>query len=358
MVGTGEGTETETTTATTTRPVRRGPADAGELAKIPTQAELAALPVTLDDIQQARERISPYLQPSPLLRTRTIGEMSNTQLWLKAENLQRTGSFKIRGALNAILQLTPEQRERGVITLSAGNHGQGLAYAASLANVRCVVFMPENATPTKVAAIKGYGAEARFAPTMQEVFAAMDAFREEHGLYYVHPFGDPAIIAGQGTVALEILESLPDVEAITVGVGGGGLISGTLVAVKSLKPSVRVVGVEPVGAPTVTNSLRAGRPVALESIESVADGLAAPFGAEATQAIISTLVDDIVLLEDEQFIKALRLILERAKLLVEPSGAAGVAALLEKRAGVPAGARTVAILSGGNIDLGKLKDLL
>jgi threonine dehydratase len=329
-----------------------------EFAKIPTPAELAALPVTLADIQKARERISPYIQPSPLLRTRTIGEMSDTHLWLKAENLQRTGSFKIRGALNAILQLTPEQRERGVITMSAGNHGQGLAYAASLANVRCVVFMPENATPTKVAAIRGYVAEARFAPTMQEVYGAMDAFREEHGLYYVHPFGDPAIIAGQGTVALEILDSLPDVEAITVGVGGGGLFAGTLIASKSVKPTVRVVGVEPVGAPTVTNSLRAGKPVALESLDTVADGLAAPFGAELTQTIISSLADDIVLLEDEEFVKALRLILERAKLLVEPSGAAGVAALLTKTAGVPAGALTVAILSGGNIDLAKLKSLL
>jgi threonine dehydratase len=333
-------------------------ASRAEFARIPTQAELAALPVTLADIQQARERISPHIQPSPLLRTRTIGEMSETRLWLKAENLQRTGSFKIRGALNAILQLTPEQRARGVITMSAGNHGQGLAYAASLANVRCVVFMPENATPTKVAAIRGYGAEARFAPTMQEVYAAMDAFREEHGLYYVHPFGDPAIMAGQGTVALEILESLPDVEAITLGVGGGGLLAGTLVAVKSLKPSVRVVGVEPVGAPTVTNSLRAGQPVALKSLDTVADGLAAPFGAALTQQIIAALVDDIVLLDDEQFVRALRLILERAKLLVEPSGAAGVAALLAKQASVPSGTLAAAILSGGNIDLVKLKSLL
>lgn len=356
MVGTSEGTETDTTTTDSAQARWNG--NAAEFAKVPTRAELAALPVTLADIEQARERIMPYLQPSPLFRTRTLGEMSGTQLWLKAENLQRTGSFKIRGALNAILQLTPEQREHGVITLSAGNHGQGLAYAASLAKVRCVVFMPENATPTKVAAIKGYGAEARFAPTMKEVFAAMDAFRKEHGLHYVHPFGDPAIIAGQGTVALEILESLPDVEAITVGIGGGGLISGTLVAMKSLKPNVRVVGVEPVGAPTVTNSLLAGEPVTLDQIDSVADGLAAPFGAEATQAIIAPLVDDVVLLEDDEFIRGMQLILERAKLLVEPSGASGVAALLAKKAGVPEGAKSVAILSGGNVDLGKLKSLL
>ena len=316
------------------------------------------LPVTLADVVAARQRIADYLPRTPLFRSATLGRLTGTDLALKAENLQRTGSFKARGALNAVLQLTPEQRERGIVTLSAGNHGQGLAYAARLVGVRCVVFMPEHATPTKVAAIQSYGAEARFAPTMEALYAAMDGHRAEQGLHFVHPFGDPAIVAGQGTVGLEILEDWPETEAIVVCVGGGGLLSGVAVAVKGQRPAVRIVGVEPVGAPTVSRSLAAGKPITLDRIDSIADGLNAPFGAPLTQAIIAALVDDVVLLTDGEIVAGLRLILERAKLLVEPAGAAAVAALLARKAGIPAGTRTVATLSGGNVDLARLKTLL
>src|SRR5262245_2111366 len=170
--------------------------------------------VTLDDVLAAAERIAPFIHHTPIVESATLSRLTNTSLGLKAENLQRTGAFKARGALNAILRLSPEQRDRGVITLSAGNHGPGLAYAAQIAGVRCVVFMPENAVSSKVAAVRGYGAEAHFAPSMETVFERMDEFRQAHGLHFVHPFGDPDIIAGQGTVGLEILEDDPGVETI------------------------------------------------------------------------------------------------------------------------------------------------
>ena len=314
--------------------------------------------VSRADIEAARERIAPYVHRTPLLGSATLGRMTGTTLSLKAENLQRTGSFKVRGAINAVLQLSSEQRGRGIVTLSAGNHGQGLAYAAALLGVRCVVFMPEMAVPTKVAAIRGYGAETQFAPTMEEVFAAMERFRVEHDLHYVHPFADPAIVAGQGTVGLEILEECPEVEAVAVCVGGGGLLAGIALAIKTQRPEVRIVGVEPEGAAAVSRSLAAGAPVTLEKIETIADGLAAPFGAALTQTIIERYVDDVVLVSDDEIIGALRLILERTKLLVEPAGAAATAALLTGKAGIPHGARVVATLSGGNVDRETLKRLL
>lgn len=322
------------------------------------QHDFPALPVSLDDIYAAGERIAPYLARTPLLQCQTLSQRSNTNLLLKAENFQKTGSFKARGALNAVLQLSPEQRERGIVTLSAGNHGQGLAYAAALAGVRCAVFMPETATPSKVAAIRGYGAEAHFAPAMEQVFAAMEQFRDQHGLHFVHPFGDPAIIAGQGTVGLEILEDAPETEAISVCVGGGGLLAGIAVAVKNQRPEVRVIGSEPEGAAAVSRGLAAGHPITLDKIETVADGLAAPFSAETTQTIIAALVDDVIVLTDAEILDAMRLILERAKVLVEPAGAAGVAALLTGKAGLAPETHVVATLSGGNIDAGRLKALL
>ena len=320
--------------------------------------EMETPSVSLDDVRSASDRIAPYIHRTPLFDSATLSRLTGARLGLKAENLQRTGAFKARGALNAVLRLSPEQRERGVVTLSAGNHGQGLAYAAQLAGVRCVVFMPENAVPTKVAAVKEYGAEARFAPSMETVFAAMDEYREAHGLHYVHPFGDPDIISGQGTVGLEIMEDCPEVDSIAVCVGGGGLLAGIAVAVKGLNPAVRIIGVEPEGAPAVTRSLVAGYPVTIEKITTVADGLAAPFAAPTSQRLIERLVDDVVTVTDDEILSAMRLLLERTKLLVEPAGAAATAAVLTGKAGTVPGSRVVATLSGGNVDFEKLKRLL
>ena len=318
----------------------------------------AALPVTLADIEAARERIAPYIHRTPLLSSATLGTLSGTRLWLKAENLQRTGSFKIRGALNSVLQLSEEQRARGIIAFSAGNHGQGVALAASLVGARCVIFSPETAPAAKVAAMRGYGAEVRFAPSMAEIEAQVDAYRQDHGLTYVHPFGDAATMAGQGTIGLELLEERPDLDAIITGVGGGGLLAGVAVAAKALRPGIRVIGVEPEGAPTVSVALRAGGPAPLPRLATIADGLAAAATAPLTYRIIASLVDEVVLVSDEQIREALVTTLQRTKLLCEPAGVAGVAALLAGAADLPKGAKVAAILSGGNIDLTTLKRLL
>jgi threonine dehydratase len=316
------------------------------------------IPVTLDDVYAARDRLASLLPRTPLLSSRTLGQMTGTALRLKAENLQRTGSFKVRGALNAVLQLLPEQRARGVVTFSAGNHGQALAYAATASGVRCTVFMAENAVPAKVEAIRAYGAEIRFGPTIGEAFEAMEVFRRDTGATFVSPFADPAVIAGQGTVALEILEDFPDVEQLVVPVGGGGLISGVALTAKTLRPGIRIVGVEPEGSTAVLQGLRAGHPVRIERNETIADGLSAPFTGELVLAIVAQHVDDTITVTDDEIAGALRLILTRTKLLVEPAGAAAVAALLTGKAAVPKGANTVAILSGGNIGLDRLKGLL
>ncbi len=318
----------------------------------------AAVPVTLDDLLAARERIAPYIHRTPLLSSRMLGSMSGTDLWLKAEVLQRTGSFKIRGALNSVLQLTEEQRARGIIAFSAGNHGQGVAQAAGLVGARCVIFAPETAPSLKVAAMRGYGAEVRFAPSMAEIESLMDIYRQEHGLHYIHPFGDHATIAGQGTLGLELVEDLPDVDAVVTGVGGGGLLAGIAVALRALRPECRVVGAEPEGAPTVYAALRAGGPVPLPRIATLADGLAAARTAPLTFQVIRQLVDDVVLISEDQIRQALVTVLQRAKLVVEPAGVAGVAAILAGVAGIEPGSRVIAVLSGGNIDLTTLKRLL
>ena len=329
-----------------------------EAARHTSSVPISDLPVTLEDVRAARERIMPHLHRTPTLDSATLSKHTNTEISLKCETFQRTGSFKSRGALNAALQLSPEQRARGVVTLSAGNHGQGLAFAASKVGTRAVVFMPETAVPAKVDAIRGYGAETRFAPTMGSVFAAMEAYKEQHGLTFVPPFSDTAIIAGQGVVGLEILEDVPDVETVVVPVGGGGLIAGILVAIKSQRPDVRIVGVEPVGANIVTKSLEAGRILTADKIETVADGLTAPFSGDVSQPIIEHLVDDMVLVTDDEIIAALRLIIERCKILVEPAGAAATAALMTGKVGAAVGSRTVTLLSGGNVNFAKLTRLL
>jgi threonine dehydratase len=218
--------------------------------------------------------------------------------------------------------------------------------------------MAQNAVPAKVEAIRGYGAEIRFGADITDAFQAMEAFCKETGAVFVSPFADPAVIAGQGTVGLEILEDDVLVEQIVVPVGGGGLIAGIALAVKALRPDVRIVGVEPEGSPAVLRALEAGKPVRLERSSTIADGLAAPFTADLPLAIIRRDVDDIVLVTDDEIVAALRVVLERTKLLVEPAGAAAVAALMAGKAGAPVGARTVAVLSGGNIDLDRLKSLL
>ncbi|MCA9858434.1 MAG: threonine/serine dehydratase [Thermomicrobiales bacterium] len=314
--------------------------------------------ITIETIWEARDRIAPYIHWTPVFTSETLNGLTGTRLHMKAENLQKTGAFKVRGALNAVAQLSVDERSAGVVTFSAGNHGQGLAFAAREFGVACTVFMTDTAVPSKVAAIQGYGASTRQFPTIQDAVAEMERTVEQTGAVFISPFANEAVIAGQATVALELLEQVEELEQVIVPIGGGGLISGTALTLRILQPDIRIVGVEPEGAPTMTRALQQGRPVTLESTNTIADGLTAPFTADLNLAIVRELVDDVVIVTDDEIVDALRLVLDRTKLLIEGSAAAGIAALLTGKAAVETGAVTAAILTGGNIDLGRLKGLL
>ncbi|HSO93080.1 MAG TPA: threonine/serine dehydratase [Candidatus Dormibacteraeota bacterium] len=298
--------------------------------------------VSLALIEAAADRIQPYILPTPLLPGDALGYDG---LWLKAESLQRTGSFKIRGAFNALIQLRSQDRLRGVITLSAGNHGQALAYAAQRFGIPCVVVVRDDAPRIKLDAIRRYGAELVLVPV--DVWQRrLEEEQARRGSYLVHPFDDPAVINGQGTVGLEILQALPEVRTVVVPVGGGGLISGVAAAIKGRRPEVRVIGIEPEGACVVTQSLAAGRPVPLERIDTVADGLAPPYTRPLNLALVKELVDEVRTVSDAAIIDALRAIAVKSRLIVEPAGAAAVAGL----AGLDLKPPAVAILTGGNVD--------
>lgn len=301
----------------------------------------------------AQETIRPFLHRTPLFGSAALSEMTGTELYLKSENLQKTGSFKPRGALVALTQLSAADRARGVITISAGNHGQGLAFAAAKFDCRCTVVVPDHAAKSKVDAMRAYGAEVVFTGAMQ-LRERLDEEQRQRRQVFVHPFANPDVVTGQGTVGLEILEDLPEVAAVVVPVGGGGLISGVATAIKQRREDVRVIGVEPEGAAAVTLSLQRGAPQHLEKLDTIADGLAAPFTEAYNLEIIRRYVDDLVLVSDKELVHALVTILLRTKLLVEPAGAAGVAALLSRKVALPPAMKTVAVLTGGNVDSSRL----
>lgn len=313
--------------------------------------------ITLEDVKAAAARIRPHVHRTPLLHSATLSELSGADLWLKAENLQKTGSFKPRGGINATLQLAPEERSRGVISISAGNHAAALAFAARMAGTHATLVMPETASLSKIAATRGYGAEVVLVDG-RRLMESMEEIQREQGQTFIHPFDHPQVIAGQGTVGLEIVDDLPDVDIVVVPVGGGGLISGIAVALKALKPGIVVIGVEPEGSSVVSQSLTAGRTIKLEHFASIADGLNAPFSAPTSFALVQRFVDEMVIVSDEEIANALALILERTKLLVEPAGAAAVAALVVGRVPEAIGKTTVAVLSGGNVDLALLGQLV
>ncbi len=315
--------------------------------------------VTLSDILAARAVIGDRLHRTPTLSATSLGAMARVQLLVKAELLQKTGSFKPRGVLAKLASLTAEERARGVIAISAGNHAQAVAYGATREGIPCTVVMPATAARSKVMAAREYGARiVQHGATSIEAFAEYDRLLAAEGQVPVHPFADPTVIAGQGTVGLEVLEDMPDLEAVIVPVGGGGLLAGVAVALKEQRPQVRVIGVEPVGAPGLSRALAAGHVTPLETLTTIADGLAAPFASDVTLEVAHRYVDDVVLVSDEEIVQALIVVLERTKLQVEPAGAAGVAALLAGRCRLREGARVVAILSGGNVDRSRLKEML
>jgi threonine dehydratase len=305
--------------------------------------------VTLEEVQAARHLLAGVVRRTPLEPCRPLSAKLAGPVWLKCENVQRAGSYKVRGAYVRIARLTPQERARGVVAASAGNHAQGVALAASKLGASATVFMPTGAPLPKVSATKGYGASVQLVgDNVDDALRAAEEFAERTGAVFIHPFDHPDVIAGQGTVALEILEQCPDVETIVTGVGGGGLISGIAVVVKSLRPQVRVIGVQSATAAAFPPSLAAGKPVRLSKYRTIADGIAVGAPGELTFAHVSKLVDDIVTVTEEDISRSLLLLLEHCKLVAEPAGSVGVAALLSGV--VAAETPAVAVLSGGNID--------
>jgi threonine dehydratase len=308
--------------------------------------------------EDARARIAGSIHRTPLVRSATLSLRLGAPTYLKCENLQKTGAFKVRGALHRLLRLSDEERARGVVTISAGNHAQAVAWAARTAGVEAVVVMPEGASPAKVAASREYGAEIILHGDAKAAFARAFELADERGLRFVHPFDDEEVVAGHGSCALEIVEELPDVGAIVVPVGGGGLVSGIAAATAVTAPEVSVWGVEPEGASAMRRSLEEGRPVHLDRVDTVADGLAAPMAGEFNYRLIARHARDVVTVSDAQIVEAMMVLLERSKLLVEPAGAAGLAALLSEAVPLESGVPVAVVLSGGNVDLELLARLI
>jgi threonine dehydratase len=313
--------------------------------------------VSLADAQRARPAIARHILRTPLVSSHSLGERIGAEAHLKLENLQRTGSFKVRGAVYAMSRLPAEARAAGVVTMSAGNAAQAIAYAGRAQGVRVTVVMPDTAPKTKIAATRGYGAEIRFAPDMTQLLPMVQELQAK-GLHFLHPFDDNDVIAGHASLGLEILEDLPDVDLVVVGVGGGGLISGVALALRGLRPATRILGVEPEGAQGVRKALDAGHSVRLASTNTVADGLAAPFAGERNLDIIKRDVDDVVAISDDAILDGLRFLVARARVVAEPAGAAAVGALLNGAVKPRPGERVVAIVSGGNIDPDRLAGFL
>jgi threonine dehydratase len=308
------------------------------------------LPVVgLDEVRAARELLAGVARTTPLEGLRGLSEQVGGPVLLKCENLQRAGSFKIRGAYVRIARLSAQERAHGVVAASAGNHAQGVALAASLLGCASTVFMPEAAPLPKVAATRAYGAEVRFAgATVDEALRAACGFGEQTGAVLIHPFDHVDVIAGQGTVGLEVLEQRPDVRTVVVCTGGGGLVAGIAAAVKALRPDVRIVAVQAAGAAAFPDSLVAGRPVPLSAMSTMADGIAIGRPGDVTFPLVRDLVDDVVTVDEEALSRALLHCLERAKLVVEPAGAAAVAAVMQDPGAFEP--PVVAVVSGGNID--------
>ena len=323
--------------------------------------------VSIAEIEAARERIAGRVHRTPTLSSMTAarwvtaaggGRLGDDRLHLKAEHLQKTGSFKPRGMTNRIATLTDTAKARGVITLSAGNAGQAYAWAGRTAGVAVTVVMPAGAVRSKVDACLGYGARVVLhGAHVGETFAEMERIRDSEGLEFVHPFDDPEVIAGHGSIGLELLEDVPELDVVVVGVGGGGLIGGVAAALKERRPGVRVYGVEPERSNAVSIALERNEIVRIEP-QSVADGLGAPFAGAWTLAMARHYVDDIVLLDDPTILAGMRFALERLKQVVEPAGAAALAAVLAGQIPIRDGERVAVVLSGGNVELTRLGELL
>jgi threonine dehydratase len=307
--------------------------------------------VTIADIWEAYKLLKPRLHHTPLTPSRTLRDLTGADIYLKAENMQRSGSFKVRGASFKLSRLSEQEYRRGVIAASAGNHAQGVAIAAAQHNISCTIVMPETAPLAKVMATQGYGAEVILHGfTYDDAYQHCLELQEESGTTFIHAFDDPDVIAGQGTLGLEMLSDLPDADALVVPIGGGGLIAGITIAARALRPNIKIIGVQAAGAASSRTSLDAGELRELPSIATIADGIAVKQPGTLTFPIIQHLVDDVVLVNDEAIIGAVLLLMERSKMLVEGAGAAGVAALLSGAVNLQ-GMKVLVPLTGGNIDI-------
>ena len=307
--------------------------------------------VTVEDVRAAQTLLAEVIRPTPLKFNRALADRLGTDVYLKCENLQRAGSFKIRGAYTRMSRLTPEERERGVVAASAGNHAQGVALAAQLLGIRSKVYMPVRAPMPKLAATRAYGAQIeQVGQTLDESLVAARAWAEETGAILIHPFDHVDVVAGQGTCGLEILDQCPDVRTVVVGLGGGGILAGIAVVMRALKPDVKIIGVQAEQAAAYPTSLAAGHPVAAEKMSTMADGIAVGLPGDVTFPLVRDLVDEVVTVSEASLSRAALFLLERAKLVVEPAGAAATAYLLDRVGGEPMEGPIVSVLSGGNID--------
>ena len=307
--------------------------------------------VTIANVWQAHKFLKPLIHHTTLSPSRTLSQMTGADIYLKCEHMQRSGAFKVRGAGYKISRLSPKQAQAGVIAASAGNHAQGVAIAAAQNNIPCTIVMPENAPLAKVTATQSYGAKVvLYGATYDDAFQHCCDLQRESGATFVHAFDDPDVIAGQGTLGLEMLTDLPDADAIVVPVGGGGLISGIAIAARALKPDITIIGVQASGAPSCRASLDSGSLQTLPAITTIADGIAVKRPGNLTFSIIQDLVDDVVVVDDEAIINAVLMLMERCKMMVEGAGAAGLAALLSGVVELK-GKKVLVPLTGGNIDI-------
>ena len=314
--------------------------------------------LTLRDFKEAEAHIAPHIHRTPVFHSETLSRLTGNDVWVKAENLQKAGSYKVRGPLNVLARMSREERERGLICASAGNHAQGVARAARQYGVPAVVVMSHAAKPAKIDATRGYGAEVILhGEVWDDAYAYSLEIMKERSLTYVHPFDDPQLIAGQGGVGMEFIEDVPDLEAVLVPIGGGGLISGCAMAIKAINPNVRIIGVEAAGAPGMKRSVEAGRVVTLESFGPMIDGLVVRRVGEYTREVVEAFVDDIVLVEERRIFETIPWIMERLKLVVEGAAAAPIAALIDGLTSVPTGSKVGCVLSGGNLDVSQLAGL-
>lgn len=315
--------------------------------------------ITFDNVKEAQERIKGYVLRTPLLRVPALDEILGCEVYLKPENLQHTGSFKLRGATNCILSLSQDEKTRGIVACSSGNHAQGVACAAKRCGIDAVIIMPTNCNPVKLEGVKAFGVKVLLVGTLgSEREAKAKELMETEGRTQVHPYANDFIRAGQGTIGLEIMEDAPEMDVVVVPIGGGGLISGVATAVKGIRQDIRVIGMEPEGAPRYTLSREAGEPVTLSSVDTIADGTRTDHADPENFKAVERLVDTLVTVDDQAIKKAMKLMVSKSKIVAEPSSVMGIGAALSGKLPVKKDDKVCFVLSGGNNDLKQLAEIL